>query len=541
MMPDLAATQNVTLAGFRLLDPNGIVIAGREEVGLSLAHLEEVAEALQGRFSAVLRVRISKHDQPSLYSMSRGTGMRVFTAMPVIVRDQVAGVVYASRTPSNVFKYLYEQRAKVALAVLFMIVPTLLIGFLFHRTITEPMRELIERTNLIGKGDRHALRPLKRHGTCEFARLSQSFLEMARRLNTRSSFISTFATHVSHELKSPLTSIQGAAELLRDDVDAPCMDDEDRRKFLDNIIADADRLAKMSVRLRDFARAENPVALGAVKLADADRRLRSAFAALDIRASGDLDTPMRISEENAAIIFSNLADNARRHGSTALDMAAARQGNLLLITVGGQRRRRLAQQPRTDLRQLFHDAARDGRHRHGPRDRARHAGCPWRRHPPRQFRAGNRVRADDPDCRLSLLHDGRRVDGSRVIVRLCLFLSIIICGLALRRFGLGLGLPAVIVKYGGSLLWGAMVFFLVAMMVPSLSRRNIALISAAIAVGVELFRLLHAPWLDAFRLTLPGALLLGRIFSPWDILAYGAGIVLAIGLDRLEACAHSPS
>ena len=59
--------------------------------------------------------------------------------------------------------------------MLCMIVPTLLIGFLFHRTITEPMRELIERTNLIGKGDRHALRPLKRHGTSEFALLSQSF------------------------------------------------------------------------------------------------------------------------------------------------------------------------------------------------------------------------------------------------------------------------------------------------------------------------------------------------------------------------------
>ena len=106
----------------------------------------------------MLRVRISKHDQPSLYSMSRGTGMRVFIAMPVIVRDQVAGVVYASRTPSNVFKYLYEQRSRVILAMLSMIVPTLLIGFLFHRTITGPMRELVERTNLVGKGDRDALR-----------------------------------------------------------------------------------------------------------------------------------------------------------------------------------------------------------------------------------------------------------------------------------------------------------------------------------------------------------------------------------------------
>jgi len=334
MMPDLVATQNVTLAGFRLLDPNGVVIAGRDEIGLSLAHLEEVTVALQGRFSAVLRVRISKHDQPSLYSMSRGTGMRVFTAMPVIVRDQVAGVVYASRTPSNVFKYLYEQRAKVALAILVMIVPTLLIGFVFHRTITEPMRELIERTTLIGKGERNALGPLKRHGTSEFARLSQSFLDMARRLNTRSSFISTFATHVSHELKSPLTSIQGAAELLRDDVDAPDMDDEDRRKFLDNIIADADRLAKIAARLRDFARAENPTAVGAAKLADTIAGLRSAFPALEIRAGGELETPMRISGENAGIIFSNLADNAIRHGSSALGLSASRQGNLLLVKVG---------------------------------------------------------------------------------------------------------------------------------------------------------------------------------------------------------------
>jgi signal transduction histidine kinase len=333
MMPDLTATQNVTLAGFRLLDPNGVVIAGREEMGLSLAHLEEVAEALQGRFAAVLRVRISKHDQPALYSISRGTGIRMFTAMPVIVRDQVAGVVYASRTPSNVFKNLYEQRAKVALAILFMIVPTLLIGFLFHRTITEPMRELVERTNQIGKGDRTALRPLKRHGTREFATLSQSFLEMARRLDMRSSFISTFTTHVSHELKSPLTSIQGAAELLRDDVDEPDMDDDDRRKFLDNIIADTDRLAKISGRLRDLARAENPVAVGATRLTDSVATLRSSFTALDIRASGELDVPVRMSEENVTIILSNLADNATRHDSTVFDLSAARQQALLVLNI----------------------------------------------------------------------------------------------------------------------------------------------------------------------------------------------------------------
>ena len=85
------------------------------------------------------------------------------------------------------------------------------------------------------------------------------------------------------------------------------------------------------------------------------------------------------------------------------------------------------------------------------------------------------------------------------------------------------------------MLWGTMVFFLVAMAASHLSRRSIALISASIAVSVELFRLVHAPWLDAFRLTMAGALLLGRVFSPWDMLAYGVGIGLAMLLDRFSA------
>jgi hypothetical protein len=120
-----------------------------------------------------------------------------------------------------------------------------------------------------------------------------------------------------------------------------------------------------------------------------------------------------------------------------------------------------------------------------------------------------------------------------LIARACLCLTIVISGLALRRLGFGLGLPAAIVKYGGSILWGMMVYFLVAIAAPRRSREKIALISAAIAVCVELFRLVHAPWLDDFRLTLAGALLLGRIFSLWDILAYGVGIGLAMGLDHL--------
>lgn len=121
----------------------------------------------------------------------------------------------------------------------------------------------------------------------------------------------------------------------------------------------------------------------------------------------------------------------------------------------------------------------------------------------------------------------------RSIIRAGLALAVILSGLALRRYGFGLGLPGVVVKYGGSALWAAMVFFLLATVAPAWKRPTIAAIAAVLAVAVELFRLIHTPWLDAFRLTLAGALLLGRIFSGWDILAYGVGIAAAAMLDRL--------
>lgn len=142
--------------------------------------------------------------------------------------------------------------------------------------------------------------------------------------------------------------------------------------------------------------------------------------------------------------------------------------------------------------------------------------------------------------------DDRRGD-TTLTARACLCLAIIATGLALRRFGLDIGLPAVIVKYGGSILWGAMVFFLVTLATRRSSRSWIAGIATVIAVGVELIRLVHTPWLDDFRLTLAGALLLGRIFSLWNILAYIAGIATAILLDRATQSAppkdqlHSPS
>lgn len=123
--------------------------------------------------------------------------------------------------------------------------------------------------------------------------------------------------------------------------------------------------------------------------------------------------------------------------------------------------------------------------------------------------------------------------GQRALTRFAVALVVIACGLGLRRYGFPLGLPAFMVKYGGSLLWATMVFLVVGAVLPRLPQSRLAAIAAAIAVAVEFSRLLHMPWLDAFRLSTAGALVLGRIFSLWNLVAYAIGIGFAVLIDRL--------
>jgi hypothetical protein len=121
------------------------------------------------------------------------------------------------------------------------------------------------------------------------------------------------------------------------------------------------------------------------------------------------------------------------------------------------------------------------------------------------------------------------------LIRAGLALAVIVCGLSLRWYGFPLGLPAFVVKYGGSLLWATMVFLLAGVLLPRLPPAQIAAIAMVIAVVVEFSRQVHTPWLDAFRLTTAGALLLGRIFSLWNLLAYAVGIAFGVWIDQFVA------
>ncbi|SCM76339.1 Integral membrane sensor signal transduction histidine kinase (fragment) [uncultured Pleomorphomonas sp.] len=333
LTPELAAISAATLAGFRILDADGMVVAGGDEVGQSLAALPEVAGALAGHYRSALRQRVSRHPVPALDSISRGTGVRVFVALPVAVDGRVAAVVYASRTPADALKQLYQERYRIGLALLCVLAATSAIGFVFHRTIIGPMQALIARTTAIAGGDRASLKPLDHHGTAEFARLSQSFLDMAASLAARSDYVATFAAHVSHELKSPLTAISGAAELLADDASEPAMTPAQRADFLAAIRANADRLGALVSRLRDLARAETMPTAGACRLTEAIELLRDDKPKVAIEATGELDRSVAMSAETLALVLGHLVDNAARAGAGRVAISAASAAGRRAIVV----------------------------------------------------------------------------------------------------------------------------------------------------------------------------------------------------------------
>ena len=124
----------------------------------------------------------------------------------------------------------------------------------------------------------------------------------------------------------------------------------------------------------------------------------------------------------------------------------------------------------------------------------------------------------------------------RRIVCGVLALVTIVCGLVWRLAPLGL--PAVFVKYGGSALWAVMVYWLVAFVLPRKTPRSLGFLAAVVAVGVECLKLYHSPGLDAFRHTLAGKLLLGRVFSLQDIAVYWLAIVAISFVDAFVKRQH---
>ncbi|MEK5373592.1 sensor histidine kinase [Paenibacillus sp. FSL P2-0173] len=106
--------------------------------------------------------------------------------------------------------------------------------------LVRPIKKLTKATRRIAVGDFNVKLNIKQKG--ELGTLARSFEEMMHDLQQLEQMRREFVTNVSHEVQSPLTSISGYAIALKQ-VDIA---DNERSRYLDIIIAEADRMSKMS-------------------------------------------------------------------------------------------------------------------------------------------------------------------------------------------------------------------------------------------------------------------------------------------------------
>lgn len=224
-----------------ITDNRGIVVfdsdSGRDE-GKDYSRWNDVLLTLQGQYGA----RTTKTDPDDPISSV------LHIAAPILVDDQIVGsltVAKPTRT-ANFFIEAAKKRTIVAGVVAFIAV--ILFGIFLSLWITRPLQALTQYARAVRDGKRAIL---PRLGRSEIGELGTAFDEMRDALEGKK-YVEHYVETLTHEIKSPLSAIHGAAELLDES-----MPEERRVQFIGTIRKETSRIQKIIDRLLQLSSLES--------------------------------------------------------------------------------------------------------------------------------------------------------------------------------------------------------------------------------------------------------------------------------------------
>ena len=221
-------------------DASGIVVfdsADPTHVGKDFSRWNDIARTLQGRYGA--RATRSDPTDP-------GSAV-LHVASPIRVKDHLIGVVSVSKGLDSVSSFMQTARQGILRAGVIAAAVAALVALAATVWITRPLTCLVKWAEEIKAGGRP---PVPRVGGGEVGRLGAAITGLQASLDGRA-YVESYVQHLTHELKSPLAGIRGAAELLAEEP-PPDM----RRRFLSNIANEGARLQDLIDRLLQLAELE---------------------------------------------------------------------------------------------------------------------------------------------------------------------------------------------------------------------------------------------------------------------------------------------
>ena len=149
-------------------------------------------------------------------------------------------------------KELLEMSGKsIRLVITSIIITTIgLIAYVTRKTLN-PVAKITEATKKVAAGDFTVQLQTDRND--ELGELTHNFNKMVRELNSIECLQKDFINNVSHEIKTPISSIQGFAKLLEEDD----LSKEERKEYSAIIKEEADRLLYLSTNMLKLAKLEN--------------------------------------------------------------------------------------------------------------------------------------------------------------------------------------------------------------------------------------------------------------------------------------------
>lgn len=321
---------------------SGSQIAITDSTGLLVASPEGVEGVLRLYVSENVMNRVKRGEYVGTGNLGGLYTSDFFTVgLPVRSNGEFCGAVFVSVT-STAFQKMIGQFIKlfVMMAVLVLLVSSLW-AYFYTRRLTEPLKQMADASRAFGRGDFGERIPPDEDTALEIQDLATSLNRMAESLDKSETRRREFIANVSHELKTPMTSIGGYVDGILDGVIPP----EKEKKYLETVSAETKRLSRLVTQMLELSRMEaeedEPIKRTAFDLCETARQVLIAqerkITDKRLDVSVELDEPAEVLGDADSIyrVVFNLVENAVKYSDegTPLEIKISKQGGRAIFSV----------------------------------------------------------------------------------------------------------------------------------------------------------------------------------------------------------------
>jgi two-component system sensor histidine kinase CreC len=269
--------------------------------GADFSQWRDVRLALQGQYGARTTPDVEHEPDTSV----------MYVGAPVRHRNEIVGSVTVGKPVRSFGQFVEAARRKTIYVGVFSAVAVLLLAMIVSVWLVRPFGLIADYVRYVRSQQRLNLPGLGRRA---LGVIGAAYEEMRDALAGRN-YVADYVQTLTHEVKSPLSAIRGAAELLQE----PGMPPEQRQKFLANITRETQRIQELVDRMMELTALETRRRLDAVHAVPLAPMLDEVVAAAS-GAAATRQVRVRLDVEGDAIVegdpfllrraVSNLLDNA---------------------------------------------------------------------------------------------------------------------------------------------------------------------------------------------------------------------------------------